>query len=62
MAKKSYQVMQLINEEVSTKTKYIIQVPTRGTKSGQKIKLRKYDPVTRQHHMFVTKKMPSHSK
>lgn len=55
-------MVQLINEEVPTKTKYIITVPTRGTKNGQKIKLRKYDPITKQHHVFTTKKMPSHAK
>jgi ribosomal protein L33 len=62
MAKKSYALLQLLNEEVSTKTKYIIKVPTKGTKTGNKIRLRKYDPVTRAHHWFTTKKMPSHSK
>ena len=36
MAKKSYQVMQLKNSEVETHTKYIIHVPTRGQKAGQK--------------------------
>lgn len=62
MAKKSYVVMQLKNTEVVTHTKYIIQVPTKGTKAGTKIKLRKYDPVTKRHHMFEAKKMPSHAK
>lgn len=62
MAKKSYQVMQLKNSEVETHTKYIIHVPTKGTKTGQKISLRKYDPITRKHHLFIAKKMPSHSK
>lgn len=62
MAKKSYVVMQLKNEETSTKTKYIIQVPAKGTRSGNKIRLRKYDPVTQTHAWFSAKKMPSHSK
>lgn len=62
MAKKSYVLMQLKNEEVETHTKYIVQIPARGTKQGMKLRKRKYDPVTQKHHWFVTKKMPSHSK
>ena len=62
MAKKSYILMQLINEEVKTKTKYIVHMPTKGEKQGKPLRLRKYDPVTGKHHWFVTKKMPSHSK
>ena len=61
MAKKSYVVMRLVNEEVATCTQYIMQIPTRGQKSGMKPRLRKYDPVTRKHHWFKTVKMPSHS-
>ena len=59
MAKKTYEVKQLVNEEVQTKTKYIIKKPTKGTKPGEKIRLKKYDPVTMKHHMFVEKKMPN---
>ena len=62
MAKKSTVLVQLVNSEVETKTKYIIKKPTRGTKTGEKISLKKYDPVTRKHHLFVEKRMPSHSK
>jgi len=61
MAKKSYTLMQLVNSEVETHTKYIVHLPTKGVKQGQPIELRKYDPVTRKHHIFKTKKMPSHS-
>ena len=62
MAKKSYVLMQLVNSEVETKTKYIVHLPTRGEKQGKPLELRKYDPVTGKHHLFRTKKMPSHSK
>lgn len=62
MAKKSYNLVQLVNEEVSTPTKYIAQKPTKGEKAGEKLRLRKYDRVTRKHHWFVEKRMPSHSK
>ena len=57
--KKSYQLVQLVNSEVTTPTKYVVRVPTRGTKASNKLSLRKYDPVTRKHHLFVQKKLPS---
>lgn len=60
--KKSYQLVQLVNSEVDTKTKYIRSKPTRGEKASNKLEMRKFDPVTRQHHVFKEKKMPSHSK
>lgn len=59
MAKKSYEIRQLVNEEVETKTKYMIKKPGKGEKASQPIRLRKYDPVTRQHHWFVDKKLPN---
>ena len=62
MAKKSYQLVQLRNSEIETKTKYIRTKPTRGEKASNKLEMMKYDPVTRKHHLFVEKKMPSHSK
>lgn len=62
MAKKSYVIMRLVNEEVKTHTQYIMQIPARGTKQGMKPRLRKYDPVTRKHHWFKTVKMPAHAK
>ncbi len=62
MAKRSYQLMQLVNEEVTTHTKFIVHIPTKGMKQGMPLRLRKFDPVTRKHHWFSTKKMPSHAK
>lgn len=62
MAKKSYVLMQLVNSEVVTHTKYIVHMPTKGLKQGKPLELRKFDPVTGKHHLFKTKKMPSHSK
>ena len=62
MAKKSYILVQLVNEEVSTKTKFIVNKPTKGEKQSVKLRFRKYDPVTKHHHWFSEKKMPSHSK
>ncbi len=62
MAKRTYILMQLVNEEVTTKTKFIIHMPTKGEKQNKPIRKRKYDPVTKKHHWFSTKKMPSHAK
>lgn len=62
MAKRSYTLMQLVNDEVRTKTKWIVHIPNKGIKQGHSLRKRKYDPVTKKHHWFVTKKMPSHSK
>ena len=59
MAKKSYELRMLVNEEVTTKTKYVIQKPTRGEKASVKIRLRKYDPITRKHHWFSEKRLPN---
>lgn len=57
--KKSYALVQLVNSEVETHTKYVVRVPTRGPKSANKLTLRKYDPVTRRHHVFTQRKLPS---
>ena len=62
MAKKSHVLMRLVNEEVTTHTQYIVQIPARGTKQGMKIRLRKYDPVLKKHCWFKTVKLPSHAK
>jgi ribosomal protein L33 len=60
MAKTSYQIMQLVPEQQpETGTKYLVRVNNRGTKSGNKIRLRKYDPVLHKHVWFVTKKLPN---
>jgi ribosomal protein L33 len=60
--KKSYALVQLVNSEVTTPTKYVVRVPTRGPKSANKLSLRKYDPVVRRHCLFVQKKLPSPKK
>ena len=60
--KKSYNLVQLVNSEVTTPTKYVVRVPTRGTKASNKLSFRKYDPITRKHHVFVQKKLPSPKK
>lgn len=60
MAKATYQLVQLVNEEhPETGTKYIKSVPTKGTKAAKKLRLRKYDPVVQKHCWFIQKKLPN---
>ena len=63
MAKKSYALKQLLPEEKPhTGTKYLVRKPTKGLKVAEKMRVKKYDPVLKQHVWFVEKKMPPHSK
>jgi len=62
MAKASYQLVQLVNEEESTMTKYIIKVPTKGQSASNKIRLRKYDPVLQRHCWFIQRRLPNPKK
>jgi ribosomal protein L33 len=59
MAGKTYNIVQLVNEEETTPTKYVVRVPNRGPKASTKLRLRKYDPVLRRHCWFISKKLPS---
>jgi|FreactcultureFD7_1027221.scaffolds.fasta_scaffold05489_3 ribosomal protein L33 len=60
MAKASYQIVQLVNEDrPDTGTKYLIRVPTKGQKASTKIRLRKYDPVLRCHCWFIQRRLPN---
>ena len=63
MAKKSYALKQLLLEEKpETGTKYLVRKPTKGLKVAEKMRVKKYDPVLKQHVWFIEKKMPPHSK
>ncbi|MBI29519.1 MAG: hypothetical protein CFH21_00853 [Alphaproteobacteria bacterium MarineAlpha5_Bin11] len=63
MAKKSsYALKQMVPEEKSTGTKYIVRKPTKGLKATEKLRLKKFDPVLKKHVWFIEKKMPPHSK
>ena len=63
MAKKSYALKQLIPEDKpETGTKYLVRKPTKGLKVAEKMRVKKYDPILKQHVWFVEKKMPPHSK
>ena len=41
---------------------YYAKKPTKGEKVKDKLKLKKYNPNTRKHEIFVEKKLPPHSK
>jgi large subunit ribosomal protein L33 len=63
MAKKSYALKQLLPEDKpETGTKYLVRKPTKGLKVAEKMRVKKYDPILKQHVWFVEKKMPPHSK
>ena len=63
MAKKTYALKQLLPEEKpETGTKYLVRKSTKGLKVAEKMRVKKYDPVLKQHVWFVEKKMPPHSK
>ena len=63
MAKKSYALKQLLPEnKPETGTKYLVRKPTKGLKVAEKLRVKKYDPVLKQHVWFIEKKMPPHSK
>ena len=41
---------------------YYVKKPTSGEKAKVKLKVKKYNPATRKHEMFIEKKLPPHSK
>ena len=60
MAKPASITVMLVNEtNPETGTKYLIKKSTRGTKTGNKLRFRKYDPVLRQHCWFIEKRLPN---
>ncbi len=60
MAKKTHQIVMLVNSEFpNTGTKYIIIKPSKGEKASKKLQMRKYDPVIKKHCVFVEKKLPN---
>ena len=63
MAKKN-----IYKSPVSTESKpdspffYYVKKPAGGEKAKIKLKIKKYNPATRKHEVFVEKKLPPHSK
>ena len=63
MAKKTHIKVRLVPEASPTSASfYYAKKPTKGEKAKDKLKVSKYNPVTRKHEIFVEKKLPPHSK
>ena len=64
-SKKPYGKDRLVPEESKMKDhgiNYYAMKPGKEEKQNQKLKVRKYDPITRKHIWWVEKKLPPHSK
>ena len=63
MAKKTSIKVRLVPEsKPNSSFFYYVKKPTSGLKAKVKLKIKKYNPATRKHEMFVEKKLPPHSK
>ena len=63
MAKKSSVNVRLVPEKkVDSSFYYYVKKPTKGENAKIKLKLKKYNPDTRKHEIFIEKKLPPHSK
>jgi|TARA_B110000003_G_C16387583_1_gene433030 large subunit ribosomal protein L33 len=63
MAKKTSIKVRLVPEnKTNSAFYYYVKKPTGGEKAKVKLKVRKYNPSTRKHEIFVEKKLPPHSK
>ena len=63
MAKKSSIKVRLVPESrPNSPFFYYVKKPTAGEKAKNKLKVKKYNPATRKHEMFIEKKLPPHSK
>ncbi len=63
MAKKTHLKVRMVPERnPNSKFIYYATPPTKGEKVKDKLKVNKYNPVTRKHEIFVVKKFPPHSK
>ena len=63
--KRPYVKVRLVPEDADSKDHafyYYAFKPGKGEKKNQKLRVRKYDPVTRKHRWWVEKKLPPHSK
>ena len=63
--KRPYTKVRLVPEYSDSKDHafyYYAMKPNKGEKKNQKLKVRKYDPITRKHRWWVEKKLPPHSK
>ena len=63
MAKKTSIKVRLVPEgKPDSSFFYYARKPNAGEKAKVKLKVRKYNPATRKHEIFVEKKLPPHSK
>ena len=63
MAKKTSVKVRLVPEaKPNSPFFYYVKKPTKGEKTKIKLKVKKYNPATRKHEIFVEKKLPPHSK
>ena len=63
MAKKTSIKVRLVPEsKPDSPFFYYVKKPTGGDKAKIKLKVKKYNPATRKHEIFVEKKLPPHSK
>ncbi len=63
MAKKTSIKIRLVPEnKPDSAYYYYTKKPNAGEKAKVKLKMKKYNPVTRKHETFVEKKLPPHSK
>jgi len=63
MAKKTSIKVRLVPEnKPDSSFNYYVKKPNSGDKAKVKLKVKKYNPATRKHEMFIEKKLPPHSK
>ena len=63
MAKKNSVKVRLVPEsKPDSAFIYYAKKPTKGEKAKIKLKLKKYNPSTKKHEVFIEKKLPPHSK
>ena len=63
MAKKTSIKVRLVPEsKPDSPFIYYAKKPNSGEKAKVKLKIKKYNPSTRKHEVFVEKKLPPHSK
>ena len=63
MAKKSSIKVRLVPEsKPNSPYLYYAKKPSTGEKAKIKLKVKKYNPATRKHEIFIEKKLPPHSK
>ena len=63
--KKSYLKVMMVPEDSKMKNHayfYYAKKPTKGEKKNDKLRKRKFDPITQKHIWWVEKKLPPHSK